>query len=218
MTSERLSSSEPAQEPQDLYWNGEGQAEQERRRYFRIEEQVILTFREVPFEEIPAVTELRELPELPCNPFALTSSLELLSQEARSLLRRIEREDPDIADCLRVIERKVDIIGRTLMSRESDLTECPPKEVNLSASGLSFATDQTFDSGSVLEIKMVLLPNLWQSHLLPQEHCASRAALPDRGGLHRPERAGPRTADPPCGAAPVAVVAQPEARAGIIPR
>lgn len=161
MTSSELPSRvEPAEAPQDLYWNGEGQAEQERRRYFRIEEQVILSFREVPLEEVPPITELRELPELPCNPFALTSSLELLSQESRSLMRRIERESPDIADCLKVIERKVDIIARTLMSRESDLTECPPREVNLSASGLSFAIDQTFEPGSVLEVKMVLLPNL----------------------------------------------------------
>ncbi len=154
-------SSDPSDENRDdVYWNGLGEAEKERRRYFRVEEQVILSFREIAPKDIPDVTEFRELPELPCNPFALASSLELLSQESRSLLRRFERESPDIAECLRIIERKIDLIGRVFMSRESDLAECPPQEVNLSASGLSFATDQTYEPGQVLEIKMVLLPNM----------------------------------------------------------
>jgi hypothetical protein len=154
-------SSERTDEMRDgLYWNERGESEAERRRYFRIEEQVILTFQEISPQEIPETTELQELPELPCNPFALASSLELLSQESRALLRRIEREQPDLAECLRIIERKIDLIGRVFMSRESDLTECPPQEVNLSASGLSFAIGQAIDAGRVLEIKMVLLPNL----------------------------------------------------------
>lgn len=144
----------------ETYCNALGEHERERRRYFRIEEQVILSFREISPKDIPDTTEFKELSELPCNPFALASSLELLSQESRTLLRKFERESPDIAECLKVIERKVDLIGRVFVSRESDLLECPPQEVNLSASGLSFAIDQTYDPGQVLEIKMVLLPNM----------------------------------------------------------
>ncbi|SMF95440.1 PilZ domain-containing protein [Methylomagnum ishizawai] len=151
---------EEALDPEADFPNTQGGTERERRRYFRIEEQVILSFKEISPREIPDLAGFQEITELPCNPFALASSLELLSQESRFLLRKIERDAPDIAEALRIIERKVDLVTRVFMSREPDLAECLPQEINLSASGLSFSIDQTYDPGRVLEIKMVLLPNM----------------------------------------------------------
>jgi hypothetical protein len=130
--------------------------DKERRRYFRIKEDIILFYSEIAPHDIPN----NSCQELPLDPFTLSSTLELLTQESRTLLRRIERDSPDIADFLKVIERKIDAITRTFLTYETGLADQPTHHVSLSASGLSFDADKFYEPGKVLELKMVLLPNL----------------------------------------------------------
>ncbi|HYE36236.1 PilZ domain-containing protein [Methylocaldum sp.] len=132
-------------------------AEKERRRYFRIEEEIILFFREILPDEIP---DNRSLQDLPLDPFSLSSNLDLLTQESRKLFRKIERDSPEISDFLKVLERKIDLIGRAFLSYEANLPEQPTQRVSLSASGLSFDVEKPYVPGKVLELKMVLQPNL----------------------------------------------------------
>src|SRR5690606_34257372 len=131
--------------------------EKERRRYFRIEDEIILFFREIAPDEIP---DNRSPREFPLDSFALSASLDLLTQESRKLLRRVERDSPEIGDFLKVLERKIDLIARTFLNYEANLPEQCPQRVNLSASGLSFDVDKPCAAGKVLEIKMVLQPEL----------------------------------------------------------
>lgn len=132
-------------------------AEKERRRYFRIEDEIILFFREIAPDEIP---DNRSPREFPLDSFALSASLDLLTQESRKLLRRVERDFPEIGDFLKVLERKIDLIARTFLNYEANLPEQSPQRVSLSASGLSFDVDKPCAAGKVLEIKMVLQPEL----------------------------------------------------------
>lgn len=129
----------------------------ERRRYFRIEEHVILVFREVEAKAVPADASFREVA---LDPFALGSQLELLSLESRALMRRIERDEPDIAEYLKLLERKIELIARSVVSAETDLADHSPREVNLSASGMAFLSENAYTPGQVLELKLALLPNL----------------------------------------------------------
>lgn len=129
----------------------------ERRRYFRIEEHVILVFREIEAEAVPVDSSFREVV---LDPFALGSQLELLSLESRALMRRIERDEPDIAEYLKLLERKIELIARSIVSAETDLADHSPREVNLSASGMAFLSDNAYTPGQVLELKLALLPNL----------------------------------------------------------
>ena len=135
----------------------EGEPSQERRRYFRIKGDMVLLHKEVAPEEISVPTEARELPP---NPFTVSSTLDLLTQESRTLLRRIERDSPEVADFLKVLERKIDVLSRAFLAYETDLAKQPVQWVSLSASGLAFDTDHSYRSGSLLELKMVLLPDL----------------------------------------------------------
>ncbi len=132
-------------------------AEKERRRYFRIEDEIILFFREIAPDEIP---DNRSPREFPLDSFALSARLDLLTQESRTLLRRVERESPEIGDFLKVLERKIDLIARTFLNYEANLSEQSLQRVSLSASGLSFDVDKPCAAGKVLEIKMVLQPEL----------------------------------------------------------
>lgn len=126
----------------------------ERRRYFRIEEHVILLFREVADGELPDGVEP------PSAPFTLAAQLELLSRESRALMRRVERESPAIAEYLKLLDRKLELIGRSLVATGPELADCDPRAVNLSASGIAFGAERPYAPGQMLEIKLALLPNL----------------------------------------------------------
>jgi hypothetical protein len=129
----------------------------ERRRYFRIEDEVILFLREVTAEQLPKGDVFEDHP---LDAFSLSARLDLLSQEARIPLRRIAREQPDLLDYLKIVERKIDLIARALLEKESDLVEQSANRVSLSASGIAFDADMGFSQGALLELKMVLSPAL----------------------------------------------------------
>lgn len=129
----------------------------ERRRYFRIEDEVILFFREVARDNVP---EYGAFQEQDLDAFSLSSKMDLLTAESRPLLRRIEREVPDVGAFLRLLEQKIDLVAKALLSSETDLMEQPTRKVSLSASGLAFESDAPFQIGRVLELKMVLPPTL----------------------------------------------------------
>jgi len=129
----------------------------ERRRYFRIEDEIILFFSEIAPEEIP---DGETYQESPLDTFALSARLDLLTVESRSQLRKIEREYPPVADFLRSLEQKIDLIAQAVLSADEQVQGQPTRRVSLSASGLAFEAERGFDLGSMLELKMVLPPSL----------------------------------------------------------
>jgi len=129
----------------------------ERRRYFRIDDEIILFFREIPADQVPQGETFQEHA---VDPFSLSSRLDLLTVESRAHLRRIERDYPAVADFLKVLEQKIDLIVQALLSSETDLASQPTSRVSLSASGLAFDSGTGFKVASVLELKMILPPAL----------------------------------------------------------
>jgi hypothetical protein len=129
----------------------------ERRRYFRIDDEIVLSYQPVPAGQVPEQHAFREQePDV----FSLASHLELLSAESASLLRRIERDDPALGDYLRFLEQKIDLIARALLTNEEEFRLSPAQRVNLSAAGLSFLCADEFGAGAVLELKLILPPAL----------------------------------------------------------
>ena len=133
----------------------------ERRRYFRIEDEIILSYRAIPLNEVPEFDTFREhAPDL----FTLAAHLELVNAESSTLLRKIERNDPVIGDYLRCLEQKIDLIARALITQDDELCRQPARQVNLSASGLSFAAETELTSSTALDMRMVLPPALVGIH------------------------------------------------------
>lgn len=130
---------------------------QERRRFFRIDDEIVLFYRSVDGSETP---DLEEIKRQMADPFSLGASLELLSQDAQSLLHRIHREQPDVADFLQILEKKIDIIAQAVMRTHSDLADQPTHKVSLSASGIAFDAEENLANGQALELKLVIPPSL----------------------------------------------------------
>lgn len=128
--------------------------EKERRRFFRIDDEVNLYYKIVDEKTISQTSHLSNNVLGNCS---LSAALEMVSQEAGIMMNRIERNFPDIADYLKLIDSKIDLIAQAQMMQGTDFKEKDTRNVNLSASGLAFDCDEAIDIGDFLEIKMLLV-------------------------------------------------------------
>ena len=130
---------------------------QERREYFRVDDSVRLTISPVPEEQLDSMLE--RLERNMAGGFTVMSSLAAISGEMAISLRRIENSDPDVAAYLRALDRKIEVLGRAFIAQESELVEESARPVNLSAGGMGMLSNDCYQPGQVLEIKMLLFPS-----------------------------------------------------------
>lgn len=130
-------------------------ADTERRRYFRIEDELMLACRKIDPAEIP-----RDGQAIPGRPDVciLSAQLESLHQESKILLRRIEKNDPVLAEYLLLMDKRIGMLSDFLLQQETAWEEYSILKVNLSASGMVFPSPFFRESGEVLELRLILLP------------------------------------------------------------
>jgi hypothetical protein len=129
----------------------------ERRTFFRVDDSVNLSYHQVSEKELEDRMDRVEM-ELEAN-FTVMSSIASINQNMAGIMHRIEGEEPDIAEYLKAINSKIDILGRALLSNENDLMEKPAQPVNLSASGMAFYSSEPLEKGALLELRLLLMPS-----------------------------------------------------------
>ena len=129
----------------------------ERRRYFRIKDEIVLFYKRLDNGEIPAD---RSFKEQAVDPFSLTAALSHLTEDTRVQLKLLEKNYPDVSAYLKILDRKINLIAQSVLLNDSAMEGQASKEVDLSASGLAFASENHIDVGSILELKMILPPSL----------------------------------------------------------
>ncbi|PLX60199.1 hypothetical protein [Sedimenticola selenatireducens] len=129
----------------------------ERRQFFRIDDSLSLSYRQVSSDRLAASIECLEN-EIDSD-FTVVSSLAAVSQEMMGTLNKIESSRPEIAAYLKSLDRKIDILGRALMAQTTELLKQPAQAVNLSATGISFQVSEFIQQGSTLELKLLLTPS-----------------------------------------------------------
>ena len=134
-----------------------GESSRERRRFFRIDDSVRISLEPVDAEEVTERFERLER-QLPGS-FSLMTSLTAETQQAAAALRRIEGRSPDVAQCLKTIDRKIELLARALLYEEADIARRPIRPVNLSAGGVAIHTQEAYRPGLLVQIKMLLMPS-----------------------------------------------------------
>ena len=127
---------------------------EERRRFFRIDDEVNLVYKKI---DEKAAIESSHISEHILSHCSLSAAIETISQESALLLNRLERNQPEVADYLRLVENKIDLLVQAIMMQDTLFTEQSTRNVNLSASGLAFESEEGLDPGEYLEIKMTLV-------------------------------------------------------------
>ena len=129
----------------------------ERRNYFRIDDNVRMSLRRVPPEELE--TRLARLEHDLAGNFTVMSSLTAITSQMTTGLRRIENRDPDLAAYLRAIDQKIEVIGRAFIAAEPELLSEAAMPVNLSAGGMCAGVEEHYEPGTVIEIRLLLFPS-----------------------------------------------------------
>ncbi|CAD5108815.1 PilZ domain-containing protein [Zestomonas carbonaria] len=129
------------------------QDEDDRREYYRIEDTIALEFTLLSGAEASAREELHDDSPL----FNLLSELHTLDYESQHLLRHISERDRTLANYLKVINKRTDLLAQALA--QGVLGEIgTPRRVTLSEGGLNFDDPQPVAIGSHLALKIVLMP------------------------------------------------------------
>lgn len=129
-----------------------GKPFRERRRHPRVDDDIVLMCRQVKAEEVPEKLTHEENPPFL---FPLASQLNLLGLEANYSFKSIEETHPVLAEYLKSLERRIDILARAISVME-EISNHPTQFVNLSASGLAFVAEKRYPIGVLLELKMIL--------------------------------------------------------------
>lgn len=125
----------------------------DRREYYRIDDTIALDFTLLSGPSALATDVLHDSSPL----FNLLSDLHLLDFEAQHLLRQISERDRTLANYLKVMNKRIDLLGQALAQNLLHDVGAP-RQVSMSESGISFNNLQDIAIGSHLAIKMVLMP------------------------------------------------------------
>lgn len=130
---------------------------EERRSYFRIEDEVLLDYRWLrPDEDLEALPD--ESPQA-LDGFALQSKLGKLSRRLRPALTRMRHRQPELADALAALDDKIEAVGAVLLAHHVGQLGSRSRRVSLSAGGLAFHAPEAIPAGTGLELRLVLLPS-----------------------------------------------------------
>jgi hypothetical protein len=130
---------------------------EDRRRFFRIDDEVNLFYKKIDEKR---VHEPHRVSDNILNSCSLSTALEMVSQESAALLHRLDKTLPDVAEYLRIIETKIDLLGQAIMMQGLQLKENDTRNVNISATGIAFNCEDELKQGDYLEIKLLLLSSM----------------------------------------------------------
>ncbi len=131
--------------------------EKDRRQFFRLDDKVNLGFEILTEEEM--LTRVNELTLGLTDSLTVMTRMTSISQQLAASLHRIDQRDPDIADYLRGLDEKIEILAQTYLSKNGDLSDLPKQTVNLSAGGIAFTVDEAISLSAPLEVKLLLFPS-----------------------------------------------------------
>jgi len=131
---------------------------QERRSFFRINDDVALTYRLVSNDALSSNAKVVEVDEN--EPVTLTNELERMNEVSRIHFRHVEKESPEIARYFTFIEAKLNLLAHHIMMANDELFVQSTQPVNISGSGVAFTVNEAFGKGDCLEVKFTLTPSM----------------------------------------------------------
>ena len=140
---------------------------EERRRFYRIDDSVILNYQPFPEEKMDETISRLEM--LNSQHKLLQNSLGSLELRLDFLLDEITEPLPEIAEALKIINRKISILSQldsadtesALGLKADSRAAVETHEVNMSGSGLAFFSPTGFSHGETMEIECSLLPEYY---------------------------------------------------------
>jgi len=130
--------------------------EDERRDFFRIDDEIYLDFEAITDDEYAAAPlTLKNLHE---STFSLSADFATLNNNIHPILNNIKQLHPDIGEYLEVLNSKIDSLSQHMLYENSSFDQSKVTSANLSASGIQFNSNEIYEPGQAVKLELVLLP------------------------------------------------------------
>jgi hypothetical protein len=128
------------------------QSSGEKRKYPRVDDNIILIWRQLePNERADDLAN----EENPLFFYPIESQINLIGADTSYLLKPIKEKSPILAAYLENLERKIDIIARAIGTAD-EVGKYALQPVNISACGLAFLSENECPINASLELKIIL--------------------------------------------------------------
>lgn len=129
---------------------------EERREYFRIEDEVLLGIRLLTAQDVTHCVD-RITERIP-DRFTVAANFAVNSRAMARLLHSFSSQSPDAARFMKLMDQKVNHLARLFVLEEVEKGEYPKLNVNISAGGIVFPSLREFAKDDLLEVRLVLYP------------------------------------------------------------
>lgn len=129
----------------------------ERRDFYRIRDKIGLTYEIITEQQFLSGEYLKNEVS---DAFTLLSELNKLDNENYMQLRNLSHHHREIAEYFDVINRKIRLLARSIVSEDEQFLHSPTQDVNISAGGLSFPSTESLKVHTLLDMRIVLFPSL----------------------------------------------------------
>jgi len=126
---------------------------EDRRRFFRIDDAVNLYYRIVDEQTVLSASNTSDDVLSSCS---LVTALDVLGQESRVVMYRIEKKDSEVAEYLKLMDSKINLLAQAVLQQSNDMSESKVCNTNLSASGLAIEVDSEVKKDEFIEVKLFL--------------------------------------------------------------
>jgi hypothetical protein len=132
--------------------------QQDRRRFYRIRDRVALRYRPLTDAEVQQVAAEIATPRLSGR--ELTGAFSLANTHMDRQLDKIRDESPEVASYLEALNKKLDLMARTVLAGDAELAGLPAREADLSAAGIAFRCQEPLPPGRLVEVRILTYPSL----------------------------------------------------------
>lgn len=131
--------------------------DQDRRQFYRIDHPVVLDYQVVDEADIARSSRPYHFNVSPY--FLLQSQLAEIDSECQHLIYKIAESTPHMATYLQHLNKKIDLIGRTLAGHSLENEVGREQVINLSEGGISFYNETRLPIGTPLALKLIFPDN-----------------------------------------------------------
>lgn len=128
----------------------------ERRRFFRIDDEICLEYTILSDDEFNAAPE--QLAQNKHSAFTLSAEFATLNNSFHPMLNAIKHSTPEIGQYLELLNNKIDALSQQLLTDELPCSDSDLYQANLSASGIAFNCRENLTIDTKLKLKIILLP------------------------------------------------------------
>jgi hypothetical protein len=130
---------------------------EERRQFFRVDDEVNLVYKKIDEKKALQASCVSDNVLGNCS---LSAALDAVSQESALLLHRLEKSHPDVADYLKFIDNKIGLLAQAIVLQSGQFNKNNSRNANLSATGIAFDSEEAFQEGDYLEIRILLVNSM----------------------------------------------------------